>query len=426
MSKPAATPSKKPAAQARWPRRQWRALVKKGDWASALEIARRTGFEARELTLRPSAELFGEPPQPMEELWFANCPDESALVKLIALAKDNPSPDTAGKAKPIPSRRALQAALAAGNEAGVSALKKTCRKLFAENVRRLTADAVRQAWGSKEWAKAESSPELKERLLFIERSLPAGAFSAQKAIKTLGHGGWPAMVHGEGRAGIARLALREGLDPMAIGDWGARIETAEGRWGGEAESSAAEQAGQEACDPTSRAPLAILALGCEEPDVFMEFVRAGADPRALRLDWHDGVAAGCLSGVMGVDWDGFRWPAALDDTPRRARAGKAGKGVKAAQPLAPGDDETRLKSGLSAQRILEAAFDAKLTGVGVKMLAGNLVDGGAPARIARWRAAWEAWALEREADSATAARTLARGPAEAGDARRTKKGAPRV
>jgi hypothetical protein len=383
------------SAEPRWPRRKWRALIKEGDWAGALAVAGEKGFEARELTQGPALDIPGSPVQLMaEEAWFAGCADALALEKLIGLAQANPSRTASGAPKEIPSHRALRAALVAGNEAGVTAFKKACPGLFAKNTKRLVSETAPKIWRSKEWEKAQSASQLKERLLLLERSLSPGAFSAQQSIKTLANGGWAAMTHGQGRAGIAKLALDEGLDPMAMSEATAN-------------------------DPGSRAPLAILAMGCQEPDVFMEFVRRGADPSALRLDWHGGRAAGGLSGVMGIDWEGYHWPAELDDNPNANRAKAA-----ASWPFVDPEDETRLKSGLSARQIMEAALQARLSGHGFTTGSGHFAGETAESRVARWRAAWEAWTLAREAgEAADAAKASESGKTQTALARKSP---PRV
>jgi hypothetical protein len=343
-------------------RREWAERIAEGRWGEALEMASAPSFHAGELERRQGPPEGGAASDRWAETeWFSRCGDQAACERLCEIALARPLRVGPGRRVEAPGPHALGAALAAGNEAALRALKNTCPALF-EGAKLTAALSVGIGLLCEQprWTRAGEAEALRARFADFEREIPA--FSAERALAQ-----WASPeVCGEmvfangGRAACLRIALDEGLDPRAT------RPLAEG----------------------GEAPMALEALDCANPDVFFEFLRAGLSPDELLARRHAGtskVFAFWPAGVFGVEWHEIRWPDELSEK-ARARRGSANPGdPRAIERERMMRGATLDVVGASVREIIEAGVGA---GLGATFHGERVID-----RQRVWRAAWEAWQL---------------------------------
>jgi hypothetical protein len=343
-------------------RNEWTERIAEGRWAEALEMANSDGFHAGELERRQGSPKGGSSSDRWAEIeWFSRCGEQAACERLCELAIARPLQIGPGRRVEAPGPNALGAALAAGNEAALRALRNVCPGLF-EGAKLAAALSVGIGLLCEQprWTQAGEAGALRARFADFEREIPN--FSAQMALAQ-----WASPeVCGEmvfangGRAACLRIALEEGLDPRATRPIG----------------------------ESGEAPMALEALDCANPDVFFEFLRAGASPDELLAMRHGGaskVFAFWPAGVFGVEWHEIRWPDELSEKARARRGPAVFSDPRAIERERMMRGATLDVVGASAREIIEAGVGA---GLGATFHGERVVE-----RQRLWKAAWEAWQL---------------------------------
>jgi hypothetical protein len=340
---------------------RWREAVVQGDWALALEISQSEGFDADVMSERRG--LGYSEPGWGERRWFGLCEDAGACAAMVDLLAARPGAAKHADGSPMdaPGSAALGAALATGNEVALAVLRAKKPELFAGSRAGVAlTEAIGQLIGDPAWEEAQTAPKLLERLRTMERWVPG--HSADKMIAA-----WAdpliarSLIEAEnGRAACLRLALDAGLDPMAM----------------------TEQS-------HAKAPLALFALNLPSPSVFMEFLRAGVDPEALRMVRSElPPHAAAPFGVFGAIWSAFVWPPeAREEAPPDAKETSFAS-MRAQHQWAD------VRGDMSAKTLLDAAVAAPIAAFHKRDEIRQ--------RQTRWRAAWEAWQLGQAAQGAQA------------------------
>jgi hypothetical protein len=421
----------------------WARAIAAGDWHAAMALADTPLFSiAERVARRLPGESAGEAGEWCDQAWFGRCKDAAALGELLdrldeaeseaaARAQKDASGDASASGKKLKSKsaittRAVSRALATGNETALAALKARRPRLF---TKKALSEGLAELLSRKEWIPAQNAAALRARLEAMERW--ADNFSAKKTIAswsdprelfTAAIGLRDEDGNESGRAAVARLAIEEaGLDPWA-------------------KASLASTSHDPVC-------VALMALNCGTPDLFLEFVRAGVDPDELKIEADSGSKRVIWpQGIMGGHWSDIEWPESLDTSRAEARERKLEQERRAAASgPTPGRfpilimtrNEPHMRAGTSARELIEAAIVAKKSSHGFAVFRMGAVEVSLEERQARWRSGWEAHVLREttlKAGSAAARPMAGTGPsAEAeiraknteGDASQTRRG-PRL
>jgi hypothetical protein len=346
------------------------------DWAGALRAMEDDGFRASDFTSSVQPDGPGGATIALEEEWFSRCQDAELNGKLLARLAACPSKDGKGRVRVIPTPAALVAALGSRNEAAIAALRARSSRLFESGT---TRAGFLRAIANPAWLDAENAPKLRSMLDDFERWLP-GDRSAQQilagwaspmAFLSAVLPNWWASAPGAGFAAIARLAFAEGgLDPMA------RAQFEDG----------------------GSAPLAFLALNSTTPDVFLEFVRAGLDPDAVRIgDCVAGKSGREPRGALGNVWDELVLPESILE-PAESFWAKGGTPRGEMVVIFCETEKRPVRETASARELIEAALAAQ-----ARPWRGHISQSNTwwlERRQEAWRAGWERWVLSQAAGEA--------------------------